>query len=76
MIFVGSKVFTHARYWKIKIYVCMIFLCEGAPGGGGTENWGGRGGGRAPPPPPRPPVATPLGVGGVSPSHGRDFFKK
>ena len=34
MIFVGSKVFTHARYWQIKKYVCMIFFF-----GGGT--WGG-----------------------------------
>ena len=30
MIFVGSKVFTHARYWQIKKYVCIIFLW-GAP---------------------------------------------
>ena len=33
-----ETVFTHARYWQIKKYVCMIFLW----GGGGTENlWGG-----------------------------------
>ena len=50
MIFVGSKVFTHARYWQIKKYVCMIF-----PGGGGAPRICG--GARAP-----PPVATPLGV--------------
>ena len=37
MIFVGSKVLTHARYWQIKKYVCMIF-CQG-------------GGGDVPPPP-------------------------
>ena len=46
MIFVGSKVFTHARYWQIKNYVCMIFFLWGAPGGG-TENL------CPPPPPPR-----------------------
>ena len=43
MIFVGSKVFTHARYWQIKKYVCMIFV------------WGG-GGGHAPPPPVATPL--------------------
>ena len=51
MIFVGSKVFTHARYWQIKKYVCMIYLFLWGGGGhlGGTENlWGAR----APPPPP------------------------
>ena len=55
MIFVESNVFTHARYWQIKKYVCMIFLCVG-----GT--WGAPiicgGGARAPQAP--PPVATPL----------------
>ena len=72
MIFVESKVFTHARYWKILIYVCMIFFVRGHLGGHREFFWGAR----APPPPPRPPVAKPLSVGGVSPSHGRDFFKK
>ena len=43
-IFVGSKVFTHARYWQIKKYVCMIFFLWG----------GGHLGGHVPPPtPPR-----------------------
>ena len=53
-IFVGSRVFTHARYWQIKKSVCMIFfLCV----------WGAPRicGGHVPPPPP-PPVATPLGL--------------
>ena len=51
MIFVGSKVFTHARYWQIKKYVCMIFLWGGT--WGGTDNlWGARA--------PQAPVATPL----------------
>ena len=45
MIFVGSKVFTHARYWQIKKYVCMIFFCVG--GGGHREFVGG---GTCPPP--------------------------
>ena len=50
MIFVGSKVFTHARYWQIKKYVCMI--CGGGGTWGGTENlWGG--GGHVPPQAPR-----------------------
>ena len=53
MIFVGSKVFTHARYWQIKIYVCMIFLV-GAPGGGG---------GTCPPAPPPPPRSYAPAVG-------------
>ena len=33
MIFVGSKVFTHARYWQIKKFVCIIFC----GGGGGAR---------------------------------------
>ena len=56
MIFVGSKVFTHARYWQIKKYVCMIFFCGGHLGGGAPRICGGH----VPPPRPPPPVATPL----------------
>ena len=46
MIFVGSKVFTHARYWQIKKCVCIIF-CGGGGGGGAPRICGG-GGARAP----------------------------
>ena len=49
--FSGEQSITHARYWQIKIYVCMIFFFFFFLGGGtwgGTENlWGAR----APPPP-------------------------
>ena len=50
MIFVGSKVFTHARYWQIK-KICMhdFFFC----GGGGAPRILGGGGTCPPPPPPR-----------------------
>ena len=40
MIFVGSKVFTHARYWQIKKYVCMIFFFVGGHLGGTENLWG------------------------------------
>ena len=52
--FCGSKVFTHARYWQIKKYVCIIFCGGGGAPGGHREFVGGE---RAPPP---LPVATPL----------------
>ena len=64
MIFVGSKVFTHARYWQIKKYICMIFFVWGGGHLGAPRICGG---GRAPPPP-RPPVATPLGDTPPTPS--------
>ena len=52
MIFVGSKVFTHARYWQIKkVYMHDLFVCVCVGGGGGTEHlWGG---------PPRAPPGSP-----------------
>ena len=51
MIFVGSKVFTHARYWQIKLW--------GVTWGGGHREFGREFvGGTFPP----PPVATPLAI--------------
>ena len=41
MIFVGSKVFTHARYWQIKKYVCMVFFLWGGTWGGAPIICGG-----------------------------------
>ena len=62
MIFVGSKVFTHARYWQIKKYVCMIFFCvHMGSTWGHRELVGGGGWARAP-----PPVTTPLVVHSIN----------
>ena len=53
--FVGSKVFTHARYWQIKKICMHDFFLWGAPGGGTENLWGAR----APPPPQAPRIYAP-----------------
>ena len=70
MIFVGSKVFAHARYWQIKKYVCMIFFCGGGGHLGGTDNlWGGH----VPPPPQAPRSYAPADIPILSVSKARDL---
>ena len=51
--FCGEQNMTHARYWQIKKYVCMIFFFGGGGAPGGAPIivffWGG--GGTSPRPP-------------------------